>query len=234
VRRELRVVTWNMQARSASSQRLDALLDRWNPDLLLLQETNGDELRTDPAVHARFAHRFVQRGAGTYSGMAIFCSEPFAETGILDAPSGVWDRPRVLWARLGGEGTGLVVANVHLRNPLGPLLPILPFDRAPRDRQRRALEGWAAARMARGDRLLIGGDFNTIDCRIKGMTDVALSLGTARATWRPYGIPYAPPLLRIDHLFVGGAGLTPRSVATECRPTGTDHCALVGSVVVES
>jgi endonuclease/exonuclease/phosphatase family metal-dependent hydrolase len=228
---ELCVVTWNLQARTASSQRLGQLLDRWRPDLLLLQEANGDVVAADPAVAERFEHRLVRRGAGTVAGMAIFSRQPLLETAILDQPADVWDRPRVLSARLaGGPAGGLVVANVHLRNPLGPVLPILPFDRALRDRQRRALGEWSASRLVQGDRLLLGGDLNTIDCRLEGLTNVAAALDRPQPTWRPYGIPFVPPVLRIDHLFVGGPGLEPRSVATECRPTGTDHCAVIATL----
>jgi endonuclease/exonuclease/phosphatase family metal-dependent hydrolase len=223
----LTVLSWNMQARAPASERLDELLDRWTPDLLLLVEANGDVVAGEPYVADRYPHRFVRRGAGTEAGMAILSTTSFAETGVLDQPRDVWDRERVLWARLeAGPAAGLVVAAVHLRNPLGPVLPILPLDRAPRARQLRALTSWATTLVERGDRLLIGGDFNTHDCRLEGLTNAADAVGRPRATWRPYGIPYAPPVLRIDHLFLGG-DLEPRSLEVVCRPTGTDHCALI-------
>jgi endonuclease/exonuclease/phosphatase family metal-dependent hydrolase len=180
-----------------------------------------------------FVGVFVLRGAGTVAGMAILSSFPPVECGVLDAPADAWDLPRVLWARLAdGPADGLLVVNVHLRNPLGPILPILPLHRPARDRQRQALAAWTASRLEQGERLLVGGDFNTVDCRLEWLTIVADALDRPLATWRPYGIPFAPPVLRIDHLFLGGRGVEPTTLATDCRPTGSDHCALVATLAV--
>ncbi|HEX5041136.1 MAG TPA: endonuclease/exonuclease/phosphatase family protein [Candidatus Limnocylindria bacterium] len=206
---ELVVVSWNIQGRDPASIDLPEAVRGWGADVLLLQEVRGQRLRdalpeyptclTWPLGIA-IVSRFTHEEAGTAQG------------GVAQG-----QRPRLGWARLALDDGPITVATVHLMSPPWP------GTLGRRRTQRAAVAAWAGERAAAGERVIVGGDFNTIDPSLNGLT--ALSARSGR-TWRPLAVPWMPPIFRIDAVF-GAGQLQPVSGRTDGRWRGSDHCPVV-------
>ena len=142
---ELVVLSWNMQGRGPEELRLSAALQAWQPDVLLLQEANGDQV--GEVLPPTFQSRLWWPTAGTPPGIVIASRFALEEQALVDPLDPVWDRPRAAWARLRLGVASLTVASVHL------LAPLAPGRRSRRDSQFQALAAWAGGLMATGERL---------------------------------------------------------------------------------
>ncbi len=192
---ELVVVAWNLQGRRPARLALRAALASVRADLLLLQEADGDQV--GQVLPPAFRSRLWWPTAGTPPGIVIASHLPLDESGILDPVDPPWDRPRVCWARFGATHGSLTVASVHL------VAPLLPGSRRRRDDQRAELAGWCEALSAGGERLVVGGDFNTRNPALPRMADACAA--DPLPTWRPLGVAWMRPLLRLDAIFVSPA-----------------------------
>ena len=115
---ELVVLSWNMQGRGPEELRLSAALQAWQPDVLLLQEANGDQV--GEVLPPTFQSRLWWPTAGTPPGIVIASRFALEEQALVDPLDPVWDRPRAAWARLRLGVASLTVASVHLLAPLAP------------------------------------------------------------------------------------------------------------------
>ena len=206
---ELVVVSWNMQGRDPASIRLAEAVRELGADVLLLQEARGDRVRDALPDHRTclswplgiaLVSRFAHEEAGTAQG------------GVAEGR-----RPRVGWARLTLDDGPLTVATVHLMSPPWPGTP------GRRRTQRAAVAAWAKERLAAGERVVVGGDLNTIDPSLEGLEDLSEGRG---ATWRPLAVPWMPPIFRIDGVFAGG-GVERLSGGVDGRWRASDHCPVV-------
>jgi endonuclease/exonuclease/phosphatase family metal-dependent hydrolase len=216
---ELVVLTWNLQGRAPGHLRFADALREWSPDVLLLQEADGDEL--GQVLPSSFQSRLWWPVAGSPPGIVIASHLSLEEQGLLDSVDPPWDRPRVGWARLRLDDGPLTVASVHLR------APIPPGTRSRRDSQRDELAAWADARVASGDRLVVAGDFNTHNPRLPRMTDA--SAGTPRPTWRLLATPWLRPVLRLDAIFLA-PGLSALDATVGDGWRGSDHLPVVARI----
>jgi endonuclease/exonuclease/phosphatase family metal-dependent hydrolase len=224
----MRVVTWNIQAKSPARVGLDRLVADVQPDILLLQEADGAALESDPALAASHPHRFTLRDAGR-PGIAILSAGPVRETGVMHEPWNASGRPRLLWADLDtADGARLVVAAVHTTSPQS-VVPL--YDPRRRNRQLEAIRDYVQQLVAEVPRLVLGGDFNTISYAIPGMTDAALAAGRPGATWRGLATRWIPPLLRLDRVYLG-PGLSVREARVGTEFAGSDHCPVIVEVDV--
>lgn len=215
---ELVVLTWNLQGRAPGGLRLADALREWRPDLLLLQEADGDLL--GEVLPPTFQSRLWWPTAGSPPGIVIATHLALEEQGLLDPVDPPWDRPRVGWARLRLDGVPLTVASVHLR------APILPGTRARRDSQLRSLAAWAAG-VTEHHRLVVAGDFNTRNPRLSGMSDAC---GDApRPTWRPLAGSWLRPVLRLDAIFLA-PGLSAINATVGDAWRGSDHLPVVARI----
>jgi endonuclease/exonuclease/phosphatase family metal-dependent hydrolase len=227
----LTVLTWNLQGLRPARAGLPAVLDQFDPDLLMLAEAHPDDLLTEPALAPWCEQSYLDAVAGAPPGLAILSRLPMRDATTLTADrlrttDGTWDRPRVITARIETASGGTLLATaVHARAPL----PFPPVSAALRNRQFASLAGWIAVQLAEGERLIVAGDFNAVRCHFPRMTDVALALGREAPTWRPIGIRRVPALLRLDRIFVS-TGITPLTVAVGCSLSRSDHCP-IGAVV---
>jgi endonuclease/exonuclease/phosphatase family metal-dependent hydrolase len=221
------VLTWNLQGRAPAGAGLPKVLDQVVPDLILLQEVDPDDLAAD-ATLADWQW-YAVKGPGR-TGMAILSRHQPLQVerlGLGGLPGGdeVWDRPRVLLARLSlADGKELLALNVHARAPM----PVPFLHAGPRNRQLTALGTWVAGRVATGNRIVVGGDFNSVRRRLDGLVDSAAAV-RREATWRPFGVPWLPALLRLDRVFVSPS-ITPVANRVMCRASWSDHCPLLATL----
>ncbi len=216
---ELTALAWNLQGRAADRLRLPDAFGDLRPDVLLLQEAHGD--RVGDVLPPTYESRLWWPTAGTTPGIVIASHLRLEEQGILDPFDPPWDRPRVCWARFRWAGEPLTVASVHLSAPL------LPGAKARRDAQRAELAGWAEAMVAGGERLIVGGDFNTRDPQLPRMTDACAA--QPLPTWRPLAVPWMRPLLRLDAIFTSPAIRT-REAGIGVAWQGSDHLPVVARI----
>jgi endonuclease/exonuclease/phosphatase family metal-dependent hydrolase len=225
----LTVLTWNLQGRAPGRAGLSRVLNEVVPDLILLQEVAPDAIAAD--AHLAAWHWYAVDGAG-HSGMAILSRRPPLQVETLGPralPGGedVWDRARVLLARVPLAGGQEVLAlNIHARAPL----PMPLLHAGPRNRQLAALGAWIEERAATGSRMVVAGDFNAVRCRLDGLVDSAEALRT-NATWRPFGVPWLPALLRLDRVFVSPS-IKPLATRVICHASWSDHCPLLATLSV--
>ena len=212
----LRILTSNLLVDRASPEAIAALIDRFEPDVMAVQELGT---RTAEAVSDSLPHgKLDPRDDGF--GLGIAARRPVeVESVDLDARPG--------WAaRLDGDEWGLpqpfTVVNVHLTNPIS-----WPWHRslAARRAQVERIEQFTAGV---GGPYVVVGDMNSTPAwpayrRLAKLgDDAARTTGTAQATWNHF--LRGPRLIRIDHAFVSGA----RPVTTQTVLVhGSDHRALV-------
>jgi len=206
---ELVVVSWNIQGRDPASIDLPEAVRELGADVLLLQEARSHRLQdalpefptclTWPLGTA-IVSRFTHLEAGTAQG------------GVAEG-----QRPRLGWARLALDDGPITVATVHLMSPPWP------GTLGRRRTQRAAIAAWGRERVAAGERVIVGGDLNTINPSLNGMTPLTAHSGR---TWRPLAVPWMPPIFRIDAVF-GGGGVRPLSGRADGRWRGSDHLPAV-------
>jgi len=217
MRNQLTIMTWNIQGRSPAEVELERALRAWEPDVVLLQEARTDELAA--GVGAGWGTCVTWPDAGERPGMAILARRALEASGT--DPAGVADggRHRLAWVRLARpDRDPITVACVHLMAPPWPGTP------GRRRTQRAAVGSWARDRAAAGDRVMIGGDFNTIDPSLEGLVDASAS--APRPTWRPLAVGWMPPIVRIDAVFADPSVQPARSDVDD-RYRRSDHCPLV-------
>ena len=208
-----------------------------DPDLAVLVETNGWEVRRNGALEARFAHQWLVPRDGAVPGLVLLSRWPIEPGGSLGRPSDVWDRRRVAWATVATPDGPVVVVLIHAANPLG--------DGAGRYAQRRDRQLAATCGLlddlgAGPAPVVIAGDFNVTDrerawdCVGDWGTDAWAVAGAGRwgATWRPSTWGRLPALLRIDHV-VASDGIVPVRQDVRCDVGGSDHCPLVTRLRVD-
>jgi endonuclease/exonuclease/phosphatase family metal-dependent hydrolase len=224
----LRVVTWNLLGRRPGRVGLDRLVAAHRPDLMVLQEADGEAITAHAELTRALPHRFIDVHAGYRPDLAILSAYEITATGRLDAPRRIFDRARLLWAdvRL-PDGSSIRVASVHTAAPDSLLPP--PYNPIRRNRQLRAIAAFATRELASHGRLVIGGDFNTVRYEIAGMTEAARAHGRPTPTWRGLPVAWLPPLLRLDRIFVGPS-VTVEELHVGREFHGSDHCPVIATL----
>ena len=206
---ELVVASWNMQGRDPAGIGLTDAVREWGADVLLLQEVRGDQVR-----------RALLGDWTCVSwplGIAIASRAGHDATGTAQGGVAEGKRPRLGWARLNLDDGPITVATIHLMSPPWPGTP------GRRRTQRAAVAAWAVERAALDERVIIGGDLNTINPSLDGLTPLSAGSGP---TWRPLAVPWLPPIFRIDAVF-GAGGIGRGSALVDDRWRGSDHCPVV-------
>lgn len=216
---EIVVLCWNMQGRSPERLRLSDAIAEWHPDVLLLQEADGD--RIGVVLAPTFQSRLWWPTAGTPPGLVIASHLALEEQAMLDPLNPPWDKPRVAWARLRIDRMWLTVASAHL------MAPLAPGRRGRRDAQLRALTIWAQGLVTTYEPLVVAGDFNTRNPHLPAMTDA--SAAAPVPTWRPLATSWLRPVLRLDAIFRGpGLRVLDSFVGDGWR--GSDHLPVVARI----
>jgi endonuclease/exonuclease/phosphatase family metal-dependent hydrolase len=220
-----RLMTVNLLNGRADPGRFASVLDRTEPDLVVIQEMGPDIV---DVVERRYRYhdldpRLDHQGRGVASRFpAVFGSAPLPWR---------W----VAWARAEIDSVPVVVASTHMRNAVA--FPWWTSVRL-RGEQLAALFEWADATVGDGP-FILAGDMNASPAwpvyrrLAERWEDLVLSQARAAGTppastwaWRPGW----PRMLRIDHVFGRGA----RAVAAHIEPVrGSDHAAVVVDLVLD-
>lgn len=215
-----KLMTANLLNGRAEPSHLSEILDRIEPDVVVTQEMGPDAAEV---IAAKFPHHDLRPDLN-HQGRGI-ASRFDAQFETLALP---W-RPGS-WARVDIGPSRLVVAGVHMLNPVGfPWWRTVPGRRDQLD----ALISWADHTVEPDEPLVIAGDMNAtprwpLYRRLaERWNDLVLTSSGGSSsksaptwTWRPGW----PLMLRIDHVF--GAGVRGVGTAVE-RLSGSDHAALI-------
>ena len=148
----MKLISWNVNSIRPRIERVKALLERHQPDLLCLQETKvHDDLFPHDEL-ASVGYQAVVHGQKSYNGVALISREP-----VSDVLRGFDGDPIPEQARaIAGTLDGVAVVNLYVVN--GQALDSPKF--ATKLEWLQALEAWLAARFEANQPLVVLGDFN--------------------------------------------------------------------------
>lgn len=220
----IRLMTANLLHVHCDEVGFASLLDRVSPDVLVTQELAPPCARV---IAATFPHHHLDPSLD-FTGRGI-ASRLQAEFG--DIPMPVRDGT---WARMDVDGRPLYLVGMHLMNPIE-----FPWWRSVRTRrgQLDALFQWAATHGV-DISLVVAGDMNSSPSwpaykRLAARWDDLVADHAERSGAEPRRTwgwrPGWPRLLRIDHVFGTGVGITGVSVEVV---EGSDHNAVVADLTV--
>lgn len=148
----LAIVTWNVNSVRTRLGRLEALLERHEPDLVCLQETKvADEEFPIDAIRAH-GYRVELAGQRGYNGVAMLSTAPLTRVERTFDGNPVPEEARVLSARLGD----LKVVDLYVVNGQAPGTEKYDVKLRFLD----ALVAWLDAEHDPAEDLLLVGDFN--------------------------------------------------------------------------
>lgn len=222
----LTVTSWNVLL-SNSPAEVTAGVRAMDSDVVGLVELTTRQARVlaaDPQVRARWPYRVLVPA----EGRAVLSRRPVRAHGVAADPA-ARAGSAVLWARLDG-------ITVLVGHPLPATMPPR-YDATRRDAEiaftRRVLA-------ATPGRVLLVGDFNVTDREpgarllVDGLHDAHAEVGWgAGNSWAPLPARRRGlAVVRIDRA-LGGPGVLPVRVGTDCTWRGSDHCVLVARFAVD-
>ena len=237
-RRDLSVMSWNLQYGARTPAEAAAQLEGVTVDLIALQELEPDAaaaIEANPVIAARYPHREMEPKTGA-RGVAILSRYPIVKVDLPDLEAEiqlVLDTPR---------GQVRVIDAHPMPAAMETITPFrLPIDFNPteRDAAIALVRGSIDAASGAGERILVLGDFNTApsepenEVLTEGLRDTHLEVGMGPGwTWRPSRFTFLPvAFLRIDRQLTGGA-IYPVSTSVDCSLPG-DHCRLFGDYEID-
>lgn len=237
------VMNWNMFIANGDREAARQFLLSRPAEIVALQEVDEGWLAGEPALARVYPHRSPPFVGGARE-VAVLSTYPIVEYHPFEVRDAGGSAVAGLWVRLKlGGGRTLAVATAHPAPPATAEPPCRrPLCYAPslRDAQLRQIRAAVEPLLGRGEPLLLLGDFNVTE-REPAYRELTAGLRDAHAlvgrglglTWRPYALMGREwPVLRIDYL-LSGPTVTPLHTAVDCRPRGSDHCAVLGAFAVE-
>lgn len=237
---QLRVMTWNLGLGDRPRALLVEQLLTTDADLVALQELQPRHvaaIEAQPLILDAFPHRITQPDELNL-GMALLSRHPIS---LEDSGRS----PPFLRVRLElDDGQRATVVNGHALPPditvATPLRLPVGYDVGRRDASLRAIRQVASDAAARGEALILLGDFNVTDREpayaelAEGLIDVHVAAGWGPgSTWRPIRFSILPiALLRIDYIFLAGPA-RPITTAVDCLPDGGDHCIVTATLEID-
>jgi len=219
--RELRLLQANVLTTNSDYDALFTLLDREQPDIIVLEEVTPVWAQELARLSGQYPHNVVEARDGNF-GIALFSKLPLVSAATVESePLGF---PTII-ATIDVGGRALQVVATHPTVPLGRR----NFD----DRNRQLVSVANLLRSAAGPRVLVG-DLNTSiwDVNYKlleartGLRNVRRGFGIA-PTWPTY-LPFA--MIPIDHVLVSGE-IGVRDLQAGPR-IGSDHLPLVATITL--
>ena len=187
----MRIATWNVNSLKARQEAVENWLQRADPDILLMQETKLGDADAPVMTFGMAGYQLVHHGEGRWNGVAIAARDGltiedivtnFGDRPVRDSgPGGTagseddfdpFDEARVLAATV----EGIRIVTVYAPNGRVVGSPFYEGKLAWFERLGRFLDDERAA--GRGDRLLVGGDFNVAPADIDVWDPAAAHGGT--------------------------------------------------------
>jgi exodeoxyribonuclease-3 len=187
----MRIATWNVNSLKARQEAVENWLGRAAPDILLMQETKLGDADAPVMAFGMAGYQLVHHGEGRWNGVAIAARNGFAIEDVVtnfgdgpvrDSGPGAavaaeddfdpFDEARVLAATV----DGIRIVTVYAPNGRVVGSPFYQGKLAWFERLGRFLDDERAA--GRGDRLLVGGDFNVAPADIDVWDPAAAHGGT--------------------------------------------------------
>jgi endonuclease/exonuclease/phosphatase (EEP) superfamily protein YafD len=219
----IRLMTANLLVDRADLRYLADVLEIIDPDVFVVQELGH---KTANLIASRFPHHHLSPQLD-FKGRGIASRIP-GQFGAIPMPWRIG-----LWARVDYGSASLLVANIHIRNPIAfPWWRSVSFRREQLD----ALLFWADDSVGETP-FVLAGDLNSTPAwplyrrlaeRWEDLVSKSATDGDPAPTWA--WRPGWPRLLRIDHVFGKGA----RAVTTQVVPIrGSDHAAVVVDLLLD-
>lgn len=219
--------SWNLERGARSGEAAAAVLGILDVDLIALQELgpeHADAITSDTELATRFPGRVLHPDPGVH-GQGLLSRWPIVRSEIAADPA-------VLEAVVDRGDLRVTVINAHpLAGRLDLAGPIpVAFDAASRDGRLRAVRDRIDAAVARGESVIVLGDFNVTPSEpgyrdlANGLRDAHVEVGVGPGwTWRPSSFEWAGlGVIRID-LALSSPDIEPTSIAEDCDLPG-DHC----------
>jgi exodeoxyribonuclease III len=187
----MRIATWNVNSLKARQEAVDNWLERADPDILMMQETKLGDVDAPVMAFGMAGYQLVHHGEGRWNGVAIAARNGLAIDDVVtnfgdgpvrdSGPGGTagseddfdpFDEARMLAATV----DGLRIVTVYAPNGRVVGSPFYQGKLAWFERLGRFLDDERAA--GRGDRLLVGGDFNVAPADIDVWDPAAAHGGT--------------------------------------------------------
>ncbi len=177
----IKIASWNVNSVKARLEHLLGWLGKFNPDIVLLQETKGVEEAFPFLEIGDLGYNAAVSGQKTYNGVAILSKFPID----LDRTTLPGDETDLQARYIEGETGGVRVASVYLPN--GNPAPGGKYDYKLRWMER--LNAHAQTLLKTDDAFVLGGDYNVIPepgdvYDPKNWTDDALFRPETRAAYR--------------------------------------------------
>lgn len=228
-------LTWNLRLAGAESPAVRQHLLEQGADIVALQECAWHAPLEDPALVARYPYRLADQGQALPPGIRLLSVYPIVDHGVINAPDGLWDIPRILWARLAlADGRELIVVTAHPRPPAVYWPGLGVFYTHQRDGQLGALRQVVAFWRERGYAVLVMGDLNLTEREpaygellSEGLNDAHRAVGRGWGhTWRVGPLP----ALRIDYM-LASEPLVPLDITVNRQVFVSDHDSVFASFV---
>ena len=226
---ELAILSWNLELGARAGEAAVDGLRGIDADVVALQELGPDHaaaIEADPELRARFPFRELAPRNGV-EGMGLLSAYPIVRSELLTDPMAIE-------AVLDVDGRPVTVISGHPfpgRIRMAGPLPV-SFDPSARDQSLARFRARVDAAIARGETVIVAGDFNTAPTEpafeqlVAGLADAHAEVGLGPGwTWRPSRLEgLGLGVLRID-LALSGPGARPVAVGERCDLPG-DHCRL--------
>jgi endonuclease/exonuclease/phosphatase family metal-dependent hydrolase len=235
---DLSVMTWNVQYRTRTPAEQAAQLESVTADLVALQEVEPDAasaIAGDTVLTARYPFRVMAPRVGT-SGIVVLSRYPMSGVDSTDDPACL----DLQVATPRGKVHVIVAHPAHatIDRRTSQRLPV-GYQQSDRAIAIAIIRTRIEAAVAKGDRLIVLGDFNTSPSEPEyrlltaGLRDTHVQVGEGPGwTWRPSRLTFLPfGLLRIDLQLTAGS-ITPASTSIDCSLPG-DHCRLFGDYEID-
>lgn len=212
----LKLIHVNVYSGNRQSDRLVALVEFEQPDLVFLQEVTPDLLAGTKLLLEDYPYTYSVPSAGNF-GIAVFAKIPFAKVEHVDSPP--LAHPTLV-ATLVIDDEPLTIVSSH---------PTIPMGRPRYDARNEQLQSVAELVLGISGKTVLLGDFNasTWDRHFRqleastGLRNVRRGFGVL-PTWPTY-LPFA--MIPIDHALVSD-GISVTDARTGMR-IGSDHLPLI-------
>jgi vancomycin resistance protein VanJ len=227
--REVAVLSWNLELGARAGAAAVEGLRSLDVDFIVLQELGADHaaaIEADGELRTHFPHRELVPMDGVF-GMGLLSAYPIVRSEVAADPVSIE-------AVLDVDGRPVTVITGHpLPGRIGTVGPVpVSFDPGQRDAALARFRTRVDEAIARGETVIVLGDFNTAPTEsafeplVDGLADAHRKVGIGPGwTWRPSRFEgFGLGLLRID-LALSGPGARPVAIGERCSLPG-DHCQL--------